>query len=162
MSALETRQKKRAEDHPKYLVQPELKDFMADYGMTILKAGVDENLLVFTYEHYWQDIVRVEDGLYTSSTTTMLGDIECLVSFDYNETIFHNILERVPRDYATVLQESLRRQPYRVELGGKLIVTSSGRLGPITQGQYEQFVPIILDEITGVRYDPSVVLKRRE
>lgn len=147
--------------HPKFFIQPELKNLMPDYGMTLLKAGYKEDLIVFTYDFYWHDIIRVEDRLYTSSSTCLNGDIDCIVSFDYSDKIYESLLTQLPPDIATAIRDSLQRQPYRIDLGGKLIVSSGGLLGKVTKGQYEQFVPIVLNEILSIHYDPGVVLEKK-
>ena len=145
---------------PKYLLQPYLRNFMPDYGLSLKKAGYKDDLMVFTYDFHWHDINLIEHGLYTSSSTCLNGDIDCIVSFDYDTNILNRIIDETPSDVAEICRSQLSRQPFRVDLGGKVIVSSGGILGKVTQGQYEQFVPIILNEILSVRYDESVVLEK--
>lgn len=145
---------------PQYLRHPYLRTFMPDYGLALKKVGYKDDLKVFTYDFHWHDIILIEDGLYTSSSTCLNGDFECIVSFDYDKNILNRIIDEIPSDIAEVCRKHLSRQPFRVDLEGKVIVSSGGILGKIIQGQYEQFVPIILNEIVTVRYDKNVVLEK--
>lgn len=143
---------------PKYLLIPELRDFRADYGMILTKFGLRYDCSIYHPMFYWLDFNRVEDGLYTSSSTIANGGAICAISFDYNESIFNAIMDRLPVDVSSEIRDALRRQPFSFDVDGKIIVTSKGHLGSIQHGQYEEFAPIILDEIIDVVYDPSVIL----
>ncbi|MFT3721735.1 type I restriction endonuclease [Pseudorhodoferax sp.] len=63
--------------NPKFLLNPELKGFMPDYGLAMLKIGVKPGTIQIIVLHHLQSIMRAEDDLYVVNTTTNAGDLEC-------------------------------------------------------------------------------------
>ena len=147
--------------HPRYLQLPDLRDFMDDYGLRAMKAGIrGETDLIFV-DYYLQDIIRVRDDLYTSSSCHEEDGREYCVSFDFNAQLLSDILKRVPEDFSQELHEQLGQQPFLADIDGKICLTCRGRLGELTTGAFEQFVPIELEEITEVSFFPNTQLKHR-
>ena len=92
----------------------------------------------------------------------MLNGLKCLVSFDYGKEVFEQMMRALPEQISVQIRDSLKRQPYRAELAGKVIVACKGTLGEVTVGAYEKFVPIVISDILDVVYDSTVVLDEPE
>jgi hypothetical protein len=144
--------------HPRFLLNPELKGFMPDFGLAMLKLGVKPGTLQIIVLHYLQSIMRAEDDLYVLNTTTIAGDVEYLVTLDIAAPQFRDLLSHLPPEVASPIEAAMRRAPYNVTLGGKILLTCAGHLSDVVKGAYEEFAPIRVSEITKVIYDPTVQL----
>ena len=144
--------------HPRFLLNPSLRGFSPDYGLAMLKGGFKRDIPHVFIRHHLQTLLRVTDDLYTVCTTTMPGEVEYLASFDLSAKLCKDMLSLLPHEVSDPIKDALSRNPFQVELGGKVLLTCSGHLGEVTQGQFEEFVPIIVSEIDEVIFDPSVTL----
>ena len=144
--------------HPRYLKNPDLRGFAPDYGLAMLKSGFKRDVVQIFIQHHLQTFMRVTDDLYTVSTTTMSSDVEYLVTLDMPAHLCNELLLHLPKKVSESIISDLSRAPFRAELSGKVLLTCSGYLGEITQGAYEEFVPIEVTEISEVLYDPAVKL----
>lgn len=143
---------------PKYLRSPELKGFMPDYGLAMLKMGVSAGTLQLFVLHHLQSVMRAEDDLYVFNTTTNAGDLECLVTLDMTKVQFQKLLSLLPVEVAEPIDSAMRRAPYQLQLDGKILLTCAGHLSDVVAGAYEEFAPIKVSEISKVGYDPAVQL----
>lgn len=143
---------------PKYLRNPELKGFMPDYGLAMLKMGVSAGTLQLIVLHHLQSVMRAEDDLYVFNTTTNAGDLECLVTLDMTEVQFRKLLSLLPAEVAGPIEHAMKRAPYQLALDGKILLTCVGHLSEVVTGAYEEFAPIRVSEISKVVYDPTVQL----
>ena len=144
--------------HPRYLKNPDLRGFAPDYGLAMLKSGFKRDVIQVFIQHHLQTFMRVTDDLYTVCTTTMGGDVEYLVTLDIPTHLCKEMLLLLPNKVSESIASDLSRAPFTAELSGKVLLTCSGYLGEITQGDYEEFVPIKVTEISEVFYDPEVTL----
>jgi hypothetical protein len=145
---------------PHYLRNSHLRDFALDYGMTLRKLGYDDNLEQLIVGHFIQCISMVEPDLFTASTSTsnLFESGSCLLSIDLNREQVGEIIKSIPSEVAQIISRDLSHAPFMSDLAGKLILSVSGRLGALTQGEHEQFVPIVVDNIVSVHYDPTIKL----
>jgi len=144
--------------HPKFLANPELKGFMPDFGLAMLKLGVKPGALQIMVPHYLQSVMRAEDDLYVFHTTTNAGDIECLVTLDVSAELYQQILTKLPEGVASQIAFAMKRSPYNMPLDGKILLSCVGQLSEVVKGAYEQFAPIRVSEITKVLFDPTIQL----
>jgi len=149
--------------HHRYLQTPELRNFMPDFGMHALQAGIRRDVEFLLFGHYVQMISKVSDGLYTLAATAMHGesDREYLVSFDMDQITMDMFLGKLPPEVSKTLNTHLSRQPYRLEVHGKIVLSTRSRLGEETEGHDESFVPLLVQEVLDARYNPSVRLEPR-
>lgn len=143
---------------PKFLSNPELKGFMPDYGLAMLKIGIKPGTLQIMVHHHLQSVMRAEDDLYVLSTTTNAGDLECIVTLDVSPGLYQQFLKQLPEEVASPIAQAMKRAPYQMFLDGKILISCAGQLSDIVQGEYEQFAPIVVSEISEVLYDPTVKL----
>jgi hypothetical protein len=147
---------------PKFLLKPELKGFMPDYGLAMLKVGVRPGTLQLIVLHHLQSIMKAEDDLYVISTTTQAGNLECLVTLDMTATQYQQMLSHLPIAVAQPITSAMKRAPYQMPLDGKILLTCAGHLSDIIEGAHEKFAPIRISEISKVVYDPTVKLSPYE
>ena len=143
--------------HPKFLTNPELRGFAPDYGLTMLKAGVRPDAIHGVIRHPLNLLALVRDDLYTAATTTLIGGIEYVMTLDFSANMCRRILARLPPEIAEQIAATLSRAPFQVRLDGTVLLSCSGHLGEVATGEYEDFVPILVSDITEVLHDPTVV-----
>lgn len=146
---------------PKFLENPDLRDFDLDYGLAMYKLGFNKEVKQIFILHHLQLLIKVDENLYTVSTMTEFGDEKYLVSLDITANILFSALENLEKTVADDIKEALSRHPFQKELSGKLIISCFGFLGEIVQGQYEDFAPILVKEITDIKFDNSIILNKK-
>lgn len=144
---------------PKYLKIPELRDFHPDYGLTYLKASLNTDIDQLFYQHYLQGIMMYELGKYTGFTTTMLGDLDCLVSLDMEESHVIQLLNCLPERIQVEAKTVLKMAPYQIDVAGKITFSCRGKIGKIINGPFEDFAPIVIKDVFDIKYDPLIELK---
>lgn len=144
--------------HPRFLQNPEFRGFAPDYGLAMFKAGIKRETIQIFILHHLQDLNRVTDQLYTGCTNTLCGEVEYIVTLDFSLEMYEELLSRLPAVIVNDIRNSLGQAPFRVNIGGKVILTCSGYLDEVTKGAYEDFVPIRVSSIEDVQYDASVIL----
>lgn len=101
--------------NPKIKGHPDLIDFHPDYGLHLRMLGAKEGFSFIALAVNTNHIIKVEDGLYTTSTI-ITAEEEYAMSIDFGEKEFSKLLKVLPEDQALVLADSLKRQPYRIHL----------------------------------------------
>ncbi len=144
---------------PRFLLNPELKNFMPDYGLAMLKMGVKPGIpQIIACPHHIQSVMKAEDDLYVFNTTTKVGDVEYLVTLDMLASHYNELLSLLPTHVANSISTAMKRAPFQMQLEGKILLTCVGELSEVIEGAYEEFASIRVSEINNVVYDPSVTL----
>lgn len=144
---------------PKFLVNPELRGFMPDYGMAMLKMGLSKDVEQHFVLHHLQMLMKAEDDLYVATTSTGLGGVEHIVTLDMPKSLYEQLLSKLPSDVSAGIADAMKRNPFQANLAGKVIVSGSGRPGDLTVGAFEEFVPLIVSRIVDVEYDAHFELQ---
>jgi hypothetical protein len=148
---------------PRALRIPEIRDFKFDFGVYVVKLGVPTGASVTFPECFLQDVCKVTDDLFTACASMQVnGDDRYIVSFDFSAAVLEEILKPLPGEEVVKIRGGLRYQPFRVDVDGKVVVQLTGTVGDLTQGIYEEFVPMIVTDLISSRFDPTVVLTSPE
>lgn len=142
--------------HPTFLEMPELRELMDDYGLHARKAGFTQDTNLIFIDYFLQDIMKVSDTLFTSTSNHKEEGRDFCVSFDYTNEVLLEIVAHLPEDYAHELNEHLQQQPFRFDVDGKINISCRGRLGELTQGEFELFVPVKIEELIEVAFHADV------
>jgi hypothetical protein len=144
---------------PRTLRLPEIHNFKIDFGLYVLKVGVPTGASIAFTECFLQDLCKVNDDLLTASASMEVkGEDKYIVSFDFPAAVLEQILNPLPGEEVARIRSALRSQPFRVDLHGKVVVQLAGIVGELTQGPYEEFVPVVVTDVISSRFDPTVVL----
>jgi hypothetical protein len=65
------------------------------------------------------------------------------------------ILLGIPKILAREFKDALYRHPFQASAGLAIEIDVEARLGCITEGAYEKFVPLIIENILGSRFNPE-------
>ncbi|MFZ9695981.1 MAG: hypothetical protein ACO3AY_08920 [Chitinophagaceae bacterium] len=101
--------------NPDIKAHPSLVDFNLDYGLHLRMLGVKEGFLYVASAVNTNHMIKVEDGLYTTSTI-ITSEREFIVSLDFGEEEFSQLLKILPEKQALLLSDRLKRQPYQIYL----------------------------------------------
>lgn len=148
--------------HPKFLLMPDLRDFMDDYGLHAKKAGITKDIELVFIGYYLQEIIKVSEEVFTATSHHKEDDRDFCVSFDYSSDILKDIIIGIPEEYAAELKEGLQNQPFQFRVDAKISISCRGRLGDMTTGAFEKFVPVLVDEIIDVSFKPHEKLQKRK
>jgi hypothetical protein len=81
--------------NPEYVIFHEKKDFLPDFGLALLKSGMKQDLKMTLIDNLTDNIMKVEDGLYTIMTSIADEDSGYVLALDLTEEIFYNSLNHV-------------------------------------------------------------------
>lgn len=142
---------------PEYLLMPEKRDFMKDFGLYSKQTGTPDDTILFFVGYYVQLLTKIESNLYSAVTVNSNGHEDFLVSFDFDESVYQQLKGLLSTEVADSIEHYLTKQPFQCNLNCKLMVDCAGTLGPLQSSELtgEEFVPIILDEITAAHFNPD-------
>jgi hypothetical protein len=124
--------------------------FKPDYGLRRSRDGISPTSDLFFYNFQMFSLTVLGCGEYsTVSDTQYAGQWHCL-SLDFNQAHLERILAKADQQLATHLRTELSRDPLSarsIEFKGHVEFGERARLGQLQTGRYEQFVPLIAQEI---------------
>lgn len=101
--------------NPNIKATPEIVNYYPDYGLHLFRLGIEKGFKIILMAVHSKDIARVQDGLYTM-TSVLPGEVNYILSLDFNDVQFKELLSLIPENLSTYINNSLRMQPYRVIL----------------------------------------------
>jgi hypothetical protein len=141
---------------PESLLDPLLRKFQPDLGFAVMKLGMAPDTEHFFMGCHLQLIARVSDDLYTASATFDLGGSPHLASFDFSPDLLKPILSCLKEPLATLTRKALSCSPFQVQIDCMIEVDWNTQLGTLTRGQDDAFVPFVVKEVLGSRFDSSL------
>lgn len=142
---------------PKYLSEPSLRMFLPDFGIALLRMGFNKNNQMHMLATRLNLFGKIDDQLMTASANINFGFGEHCVSFDFHPDMLHDIVSGLPKDLGTSFIAALKRVPFQAAAGLVIELDLTARLGNVTEGQSEPFVPLIIEEIITSKFNPSEV-----
>ena len=132
---------------PDTVLHPEKRNFLRDFGLTILKSGFADDSEHHFIANQIGNIGKVGDNLYTANVQMLFDDDLLAISFDMNESIYLKLLSFFPKNTQLQITKALSQQPYSLSGFTPIWVTISGTLGVLQKGKSEDFIPIIVESI---------------
>ena len=93
----------------------------------------------------------------TSSANCNFGSGDFCASFDFHPSILPKIVSGLPNELANPFTDALNRSPFQAAAGLAIEIDVVVNIGDITQGQYEEFAPLIIREVLASRFNTSEV-----
>lgn len=140
---------------PKYLLKPGLRNFKPDFGSKISRLGMSTNAELIMLGVRLGMFARLSDTGYTATVNTEFAGQPHFVSFDFTPEQLPKITAGLPAELAQRFLEALSRAPFQA--GADLVIEVDLRthLGELIEGEHERFVPLIVDEVLGSRFNPA-------
>ncbi|WP_020586088.1 type I restriction enzyme HsdR N-terminal domain-containing protein [Desulfobacter curvatus] len=135
--------------NPEVKANPALLEYKPDYGVYIKKVGAVEDFKFIAMAVHSKFIAKVSDNQYTTMTVVP-GDIDCMVSFYFDEERYQQLLSILPDHLGELLQHGLRQMPYYVSLDNSdeefMFGVSSTISEQVIENNEESYIPFIVDE----------------
>lgn len=135
---------------PKYIKKPYLAEFLPDYGVYMIKSGWNPKIEFYWYSVELPEIVKIEDGLYTSCVKYPFFGIWYAASLDYHEKQYQQLISTLSSDMRERINCALKRQPFKIELDDSPI-----RIGLhatisncIHSNKDEDYIPLMVHEFS--------------
>jgi len=91
------------------------------------------------------------------AANTNFGTFDHCVSLDFPATMLPQIVAGLPPPLGDKFTEALKRAPFQAAAGLVVELDISARLGELTKGRDEKFVPLVFGEILESRFNPDPV-----
>lgn len=135
--------------NPEVKANPALLEYNPDYGIYIKKGGAVEDFKFLALAVHSKFIAKVADNQYTTMTVVS-GDIDCMVSFYFDEERYQQLLSILPAHLRDLLKDGLRRMPYYVSLDNCedefMFGVSSTISDEVIENNEESYIPFVVDE----------------
>ena len=142
---------------PKFLCKPILRRFAPDFGLALKRMGVSKDAELVMFETRLNMFAKISDELMTATANCDFGSGEHCVSFDFHPEMLDSIVVGLPALLGDRFIEALNRTPYKAAAGLAIELDLSAKLGELTQGQSESFIPLIIQQIHASRFNPTEV-----
>ncbi len=142
---------------PKYLSDPVLRKFAPDFGMALLRMGFNKNIDMHMLETRLNLFAKIDDSLMTASANCNFGSGDFCASFDFHPDLLPSIVSGLPNQLADRFTEALKRTPFQAAAGLVIELDITVNLGEVTQGQSEEFVPLIIRQVHESRFNPTEI-----
>jgi hypothetical protein len=142
---------------PKYLSDPVLRKFAPDFGMALLRMGFTKETEMHMLETRLNLFAKIDDSLMTASANCNFGSGDFCASFDFHPEMLSSIVSGLPKQLADRFTDALKRTPFQAAAGLSIELDITVNLGEVTQGQSEEFVPLIIKEIHDSRFNPAEI-----
>ena len=120
-----------------------------DYGSYLISQGTPREIAHLFYGVPVTHLSVLGPNLYGFTTNICpIAGVEYCASFDFDQNILNQILLRVPTDKRDEFFAHGSRIRTAVEFPKAIHLDVQARLGDLQQGQREQFVPLVVTEIS--------------
>jgi hypothetical protein len=140
---------------PKYLLQPELRKFAPDFGFAVSRLGLAANAELIMIGARLGMFSRLSQDLYMAMVNMKFAGKDHCVSFDFKPELLTNLVAGLPDVLREQFLSALSRAPFQAGADLCIEVDLKTHLGDPTEGQSETFVPLIIDEVFGSRFNPA-------
>jgi hypothetical protein len=141
----------------KFLLKPAMRRFAPDFGLALVRMGFEQTAAMIMLGVRLNLFGRVSDELYTASANTNFGTIDHCASFDFPVEMLPAIVAGLPPPLGEMFSDALKRAPFQAAAGLVIELDLAARLGEVTKGHDEEFVPLVIEEIMESRFNPEPV-----
>ena len=140
---------------PKYLLEPALRRIKPDFGAAISRLGLAADSKIVMLGTRLSMFARVSQDLFTATVNTEFVDQDHCVSFDFKPEQLPLIVAGLPSELRKQFLEALSRAPFQAGADLAVEVDLRTHLGDLITLEHECFVPMVIDEVLGSRFNPS-------
>ncbi|MEO5913566.1 MAG: hypothetical protein ABIS50_05000 [Luteolibacter sp.] len=141
---------------PDNLLNPVLRQYQPDFGMKIARLGVPRSSSIHLPGVRLNTFAKLDEENYMVATACDFLDEPHMVSFDFPAEMLESLLEGLPEQLRDEFSAALRKFPFQACAGLHLEVDLKTRLGDLQICEMEQFIPLIIEEVSGSRFVPIV------
>lgn len=142
---------------PKIMANSEVVDYQQDFGLALKKVGVKPDFIFIALQVHTNFFAKIEDGLYTTSTTITDGGIDFLASFDFNDECYNQLLEILNNSDRKIVKNGLSHQPFSIhrEQGEFLFGLKASLQSTVHSNAEESYISFKVSEFFPYAYSPN-------
>lgn len=140
---------------PKYLLEPALRMLKPDFGAAVSRLGLAADSELVMLGTRLSLFARVSQDLFTATVNIELAGQDHCVSFDFKPEQLPLIVAGLPSELREQFLEALSRAPFQAGADLAVEVDLRTHLGKAITLENENFVPLVIDEVFGSRFNPS-------
>ncbi len=141
----------------RYLLKPSLRKFAPDFGLALVRMGLERTTAIVMLGVRLNLFGRVNDDLFTASANCSFGDMDHCASFDFAANMLPKIVAGLPPQLAEMFSDALKRAPFQAAAGLVIELDLASSLAESIIGRDEEFVPLFIEEILASRFNPEPV-----
>lgn len=142
---------------PRYLRRPELRRFAPDFGLALQRMGIHHENTIHLPGTRLNLFAMVSTELFTASANCDFGAGEHCASFDFPPNLLDEMLTSLPSPLREEFRSALMTFPFKALAGLALELDLIVKLGRETEGQDDNFVPLLVQSVEGSRFDPAPI-----
>jgi len=139
---------------PKYLLDPNLRKLRPDFGFRVSRLGLAPHAKLTMIGTRLNTFARIDESLYTVTVNTEFAGEDHCVSFDFAPEHLSKLVAGLPEELKVLFLSALARTPFQACADLCVEVDLETHLGDETQVEHETFVPLVIDEVLGARFNP--------
>lgn len=139
---------------PKYLLQPALRKFAPDFGYAVSRLGLSKNAELLIIPARFGLVAKVSERLFSASANVEFAGKDHCVSFDFKSEQLPLLVAGLPIELREQFLAALGRAPFQAAADLCIEVDLRTHLGEAIEGEHETFMPLIIDEVLGARFNP--------
>ncbi|SAM33844.1 type I restriction enzyme HsdR N-terminal domain-containing protein [Pseudomonas sp. 1 R 17] len=140
---------------PKYLLRPELRNFAPDFGFAVSRLGLAANSELIMIGVRLGMFAKQSADLYTVTVNTEFAGINHCVSFDFKPELLTHLVAGLPGGLRDQFLTALSHAPFKAGADLCVEVDLRTHLGDPIEVENETFVPLIIDDVLGARFNPT-------
>lgn len=139
---------------PKYLLEPNLRKLAPDFGYKVSRLGLAPNAKLTMLGTRLNTFARISENLFTVTVNTEFADEDHCISFDFEPKHLPKLVAGLPEKLQAQFLEALSRAPFQACADLVIEVDLDTHLGEEISVEHETFVPLVIDEVLGARFNP--------
>lgn len=139
---------------PKYLLEPELRKLKPDFGFKVSRLGFAAHAKLTMIGTRLNTFAKIDEGLYTVTVNTDFAGEDHCVSFDFGPEHLPRLVSGLPEELKAQFLAALGRSPFQACADLCVEVDLETHLGDEIHVEHETFVPLVIDEVLGARFNP--------
>lgn len=139
---------------PKYLLQPALRKFSPDFGYAVSRLGFSTDVELLMIPARFGIVAKVSENLFSASANVEFSGKNHCVSFDFRSEQLPLLVAGLPAELREQFLAALARSPFQAAADLCIEVDLRTHLGNEIEVEHEKFIPLIIDEVFGARFNP--------
>lgn len=139
---------------PKYLLEPELRKLKPDFGFAVSRLGLAPHAELIMLQTRLGLFARISKDIFTATVNTEFAGQDHCVSFDFKPEQLPLLVAGLPAELQEQFIEALSRAPFQAGADLCVEVDLRTHLGEPIEVEHETFVPLVIDEVFGSRFNP--------
>jgi hypothetical protein len=142
---------------PAFLSDPTLRKFSPDFGLSLLRMGFTKETKMHMPGTRLNLFAKIDDTLMTATANCNFGSGEVCTSFDFHPNMLPSIVSGLPEELSSRFIGALNRTPFQAAAELVIELDIEVHLGDLIQVEKEEFVPLIIHEVRGSKFNPSKI-----